>query len=208
MEQTPFFIAGAILVVLALIVSFIGLRNENFPSSRGAMTAGIGLIALVVVGTAAAAVINARDEQEHRRAELAHEAGEESAEAEQTGTEGPAGASEEEQQTAQEGQQQQEQAGGGETLEVSSPEDGGLSFEPPELEAAPGEVTVDYENPSSVSHNVAIEDNGGETVAEGDFVTDGELSTASAELEPGDYVFYCAVPGHREGGMEGPLTVE
>ena len=59
MEQTPFFIAGGILVVLALAVSFFGLRNENFPPSRGAMMAGIALFALVVVGTATAAVINA-----------------------------------------------------------------------------------------------------------------------------------------------------
>ena len=35
-----------------------------------------------------------------------------------------------------------------------------------------------------------------------------EDTEASAELVPGEYVYFCTVPGHREGGMEGTLTVE
>ena len=40
-----------------------------------------------------------------------------------------------------------------------------------------------------------------ETITEGST----ELSVA---LDAGAYEFYCAIPGHREGGMEGTLTVE
>jgi uncharacterized cupredoxin-like copper-binding protein len=33
-------------------------------------------------------------------------------------------------------------------------------------------------------------------------------STVTAELGAGRYTFYCSVPGHRQGGMEGTLTVQ
>ena len=31
---------------------------------------------------------------------------------------------------------------------------------------------------------------------------------ATAELVPGEYIYFCTIPGHREGGMEGTLTVD
>ena len=42
----------------------------------------------------------------------------------------------------------------------------------------------------------------------GEIVKDGGTSTVEAEVQAGEYTFYCSVPGHREGGMEGTLTVE
>ena len=94
--------------------------------------------------------------------------------------------------------------GGGEAVEVASPEDGGLSFEPAELTAPAGEVTFTYSNPSQVPHAFDIEDvEGGET----DTITQGEASV-TVRLEAGDYTFYCPVGNHRQAGMEGTLTVE
>ena len=42
----------------------------------------------------------------------------------------------------------------------------------------------------------------------GNIVKDGGVSKISVDVDPGTYTFYCSVPGHREGGMEGELTVE
>ena len=193
MEQTLFYVIGIALVVAALGVSALGLRNRSFPPTRAALAGGVALFVVLVGATTTAAVINARDEQEHRENELAAEAAEE-------------------QEAAKEEEQAQEagETGGGQgasELELSAPADGSLAFEPDSLEASAGEVTIDFQNPASVEHDVHVEQDG-EEVAASDLVADGESTTATAELEPGEYVFYCAVPGHREGGMEGTLTVD
>ena len=94
--------------------------------------------------------------------------------------------------------------GGGEAVEVASPEDGGLSFEPAELTAPAGEVTFTYDNPSQVPHAFDIEDvDGGAT----DTITESDASV-TVQLEAGEYTFYCPVGNHRQAGMEGTLTVE
>jgi plastocyanin len=66
-------------------------------------------------------------------------------------------------------------------------------------------VTIDFDNPSAIPHNVAIEKDG-KVIAESETLAEGKTS-ASSELEPGTYTFLCTVPGHAEAGMEGTLTV-
>ena len=70
-----------------------------------------------------------------------------------------------------------------------------------------GAVTINYENPQSISHDVVIEDSAGEVLGETELISAGNTST-TVELQPGTYTFFCDVPGHREGGMEGTLTVK
>lgn len=96
-------------------------------------------------------------------------------------------------------------AEGGRALTLSADPGGELSFDTQTLEAPAGQVTIEMENPSSVPHNVSIEGRGVDE--EGRTVEQGGTSTVTAELRPGEYDFYCSVPGHREGGMEGTLTV-
>ena len=95
--------------------------------------------------------------------------------------------------------------GGGQQLALAAPADGSLTFDKTELTAKAGTVTIDFDNPASVPHAVEIEGGGVEEVS--DTVTAGKASV-TAELEPGEYTFYCPVGNHRDGGMEGTLTVE
>ncbi len=52
-SETPFFVAGAILVAFAVIISIIGMKNPDFPSdagaARGVMALGATLVAAVAV---------------------------------------------------------------------------------------------------------------------------------------------------------------
>ncbi len=95
--------------------------------------------------------------------------------------------------------------GGGRVLTLSADLAGELSFDTQTLEAQAGQVTIRMDNPSSVPHNVSLEGRGVDE--EGRTVGQGGASTVTADLQPGEYDFYCSVPGHREGGMEGTLTV-
>jgi plastocyanin len=96
-------------------------------------------------------------------------------------------------------------AGGGRVLTLSADPGGDLSFDTSTLEAPAGRVTIEMQNPSSVPHNVSLEGRGVDE--EGRTVGQGGRSTVRVELQPGEYDFYCSVAGHREGGMEGTLTL-
>ena len=82
-----------------------------------------------------------------------------------------------------------------------------LAYDESSVSAPAGEVTIEFDNPSSIGHDVVVEDADGNELARTDVVS-GETTSASAELEAGDYTFFCSVDGHRAAGMEGEFTVE
>ena len=96
-------------------------------------------------------------------------------------------------------------SGGGEALTLPADPGGNISWEPGELSAPAGSVTVKLVNESDVPHAVEVEGNGVEE--ESETVTGGETEL-SVDLEPGTYTYYCPVGQHRQNGMEGTLTVE
>jgi plastocyanin len=83
----------------------------------------------------------------------------------------------------------------------------GLAFSTDSATAKAGKVTVDFTNTQPLTHDVAIEDSSGKTIGQTELIAEGSDSTV-VDLKPGTYTFYCSVPGHREAGMEGTLTVK
>jgi plastocyanin len=100
-------------------------------------------------------------------------------------------------------------AGGGasSTLKFEADPDGGLAYTTTSATAKAGQVTIDFDNPQPLTHDVAIEDSSGKEVGATELIASSSDST-TVNLKPGDYTFFCSVPGHREAGMEGTLTVE
>ena len=81
-----------------------------------------------------------------------------------------------------------------------------FKFDPPTLEAKVGEqVTVTLDNKGVLEHNFVIDElsvNVG-PIAGGQKSTPATFTPTAA----GTYTFYCNVPGHKEAGMTGTLTV-
>ena len=194
-NATIFYICGGVLAASAVLVSFAGLRIERFPGRAGPLVA-LWFIALIGAATTFA-VLNGKDEQEARASEV-EKAGEEFTEEEDSPIE--TGESE--------GGETKPEAGakggpGGTLMLAADPTQ--IAFDTTTLTSKPGKVTIDFDNPAALEHNVAIEQDGkhiaiSETLAEG-------KTSVSADLAPGTYTFLCTVPGHAEAGMEGTLTV-
>ncbi|HWA53074.1 MAG TPA: plastocyanin/azurin family copper-binding protein [Solirubrobacterales bacterium] len=203
-NETLFYICGIALAVSAVLVSFVGLRVKSFPGKLGPLVALWFVI--LVAGATTFAVLHAQDEEKAKAAENT-KASEENEEAEAdvpaSGAEGNAdqekggSAGTEKSQTAAKG------PGGTLQLKASPTE---IAFDTTELTSKPGKVTIDFENPAAIEHDVAIEQNGKE-IAKSALITEGKTSV-TADLAPGTYTYLCTVPGHAEAGMEGTLTVK
>jgi plastocyanin len=92
------------------------------------------------------------------------------------------------------------------TLSIPADPNGSLAYKFANATAKPGKVTLDSKNDASIGHDIALEGNGVSSV--GKVVQGGGTSTITVNLKPGTYTFYCSVPGHRQGGMVGKLTVK
>ena len=92
-----------------------------------------------------------------------------------------------------------------EALTLTADPGGAISWEPGELSAPAGNVTIKLVNDSDIPHAVEVEGMGVEE--ESETITGGETEL-TVDLEAGEYEFYCPVGNHRDQGMKGTLTVE
>ena len=194
LNGTAFYVLGICLATLALAVTAIGLRDSKAFSSKTAARAGILVFVVLVVGTTTFAVRYSRNEQTDRRAKLA-------AEEKQQGSQGAAAAPS---QPSSQGKQPAVKGPGGTVKLAADPTQ--IAYTSTALSSKPGKVTIDFNNPAPIQHDVAVA-KGSQELAKSPLISQSSTSV-SADLAPGKYVFYCTVPGHRQAGMQGTLTVK
>jgi plastocyanin len=180
-DITAFHVVGALLALWALVVSALGVTRPDFPGKGAGQKVVMAISAVLVAGAIGTAIGTAKDApKEHAATAAATKTG-------GGGTTQPQGTVK--------------------TLLLSSDPSGQLKFDKTSLQTSPGNVRITLSNPSPVPHNISLEGPGGVS-AQGPTVPNGGSSQVSATLKAGTYTFYCSVPGHRQAGMQGTLTVK
>jgi nitrite reductase (NO-forming) len=97
---------------------------------------------------------------------------------------------------------------------AASPSAGGTSFavtakdiffDPKTLEGTANvEVTITVTNEGAATHDLTIDELNVQTP----MLAPGESAEVKINAPAGDYQYYCSVPGHKEAGMVGTLTLK
>jgi plastocyanin len=186
-QFTAFHVVGIIFACWAVLVTVLGMTRPDFPGGAEKVVLGISvLLAISTVGLAIGTVKGEKKEQAEAATGKAQANPKPSPSA---GASAPV--------PAQKGASQ---------LKLTADPTGNLKFSTSALSAKAGTVRITLTNPSPVQHNITLQTpqgaKGGPTVGK------GGTSTVLATLKPGSYTYYCSVPGHRQAGMQGTLTVK
>jgi plastocyanin len=185
-SKVPFYVAGIAFATWAVILAFLGLSRASFPGGARGGSAVIGisvLLAAAAIGTAIGTGSTEKPE-EAKPGEAAAARQRAAAKAPEAPTPSrPAAA----------------------PLELAADPTGQLRYDRKTLRAAAGKVTIDFTNASGVGHDVTVAK--GPSKLGGTKVITKSKAAVSLDLKPGSYVFYCSVPGHRQAGMQGTLTI-
>jgi plastocyanin len=196
-SKTVFYILAGTLVLWAIVVSVaIGLRHSDFPSSLGGQRAIVAVTAVLVVATAASDVLTSGGSTTAQASAAVTTTGAAPSAPSPPAAPKAPGAPAAPASPA---------AGAGTSLKLAANPAGQLSYNTKQLAAKAGRVSITMTNMSPLEHNVTIAQ--GSTVLGATPTFLGGSKTLVLNLKPGTYSFYCSVPGHRQAGMEGTLTV-
>jgi plastocyanin len=81
-----------------------------------------------------------------------------------------------------------------------------FKFDPGALTVTHGKVVFWLVNAGSVSHDMAIKDSSGNSIATSELVSAGDSKEFDVDLAAGSYTIVCTQPGHEASGMKGTLT--
>jgi plastocyanin len=207
-EITAFHVVGALLAVWALVLTALGVTRDDFPGKGAGQRIVMGISVVLVAGAIGTAIGTAKDEPKggEQAGKVNKAGGEGTGQPQQGGGVAPGTGANAGQQPG--GNAQPKPAGKPATkLAISADPSGQLRFDKTSLQASAGPVTITMNNPSPVPHDVALEGPGGVSQT-GKIVPKGGASEVQATLKAGTYTYFCSVPGHRQAGMEGTLTVK
>lgn len=203
-SKVPFYIAGGLLVAWALLLSLgIGMRRSDFPSNLAQQRGVMAISTLLVLAAVATAVITSGGASKSE-ASSATPTTKESGGVPETST-ATATATTKSTTTTKPPATIGAPTSPATALKLAANAQGQLSYDTKTLSAKAGSVTITMTNSSPVEHNVTIAQ--GSTILGATPTFTGSSKTLALKLKPGSYVFYCSVPGHRQAGMEGTLTV-
>ena len=201
-SKVPFYIAGGALVAWALIVSLgLGMRRPDFPGSKAQQRGVIAVTVVLVLVAASMAVVTSGGSTKKTVTSAATTSP-------AAPTPAPATTSPATTPTATTGTPappSSPAAASATPLKLAANPEGQLSYDTKQLSAKAGKVTITMTNMSPLEHNVTVAQ--GSTVLGATPTFQGGSKTLTLNLKAGTYTFYCSVPGHRQAGMEGTLTV-
>jgi uncharacterized cupredoxin-like copper-binding protein len=222
-SKVPFFIAGGLLVAWALIVSAgLGLRRPDFPGGLSGQRAVVAISAVLVLGAVSTAVITSGTAAKAGTASGAGAPSAAAGEQQSTAATAPptstpatapttstplpsAATTTPKATTGTPAPPSSPAATATSELKLAANPGGLLSFDAKQLSAKAGKVTIALTNASPLEHDVTIAQGSTVLGATPKFI--GGSKAVTLNLKPGTYTFYCSVPGHRQAGMEGTLSV-
>ena len=90
---------------------------------------------------------------------------------------------------------------------IAADPSGMLKYNTTSLTVKAGTDKFSFTNKASLAHNFTIQGSNGKVIGATPTFS-GSTKTLTVKLKPGTYTFYCSVPGHRQAGMQGTLTVK